>query len=397
MATFFRTDGWVKSAVGPAVPGAQVFVCAPQPANQVVPPTPLTDIFSDPNGLVPITQPIITDGFGHYDFYSVPKIATIIIVLGGVIQEVLPDQSIGGFGTSNPPGNDSGLVAGTNITIVGNTINAIVSSGVELQTNGVDNALQTKLNLKSSLGIGLAADGAGGVTISLATPGLSSITGFGNWSGFRVVVDGGASIGDVWGASTGSAQTGTTPLAQVDSTATDTNYCSMSSTASAGTIGGYNLTSNILGPTMGSTLSYQTRVQLQQTTGCRSWMCFVDSTSAPPQQLKATNPAFNIVGFRYDTSAGDTGWVGYCSTDATHVTTTAAGPAMDTLGHSLIFVVSNNGASITFYVDGTAIGTISTNIPSASTHLNVVGTIDNLSNAVAKFVNVAYCTIADKF
>ena len=105
LINYFRMDGWVKTVQGYAVPGAQVWVCL-QPANVAsVPPSPLVNIFSDHSGLVPITQPILTDGFGHYDFYAQPGTYTIVIAIGGVISQVYPDQSIGGVGSG------TGLVA----------------------------------------------------------------------------------------------------------------------------------------------------------------------------------------------------------------------------------------------------------------------------------------------
>ncbi len=242
--------------------------------------------------------------------------------------------------------------------------------------------------------------GPAGVTGSSASfpSTTSSLTGFGNWSGFRTIPNGGNSLGGAfYGTAAGAPTTGTTPLLQINATATDTNYCSISSTAVISTVGGYNATSSLLGPTLGGVLSYQTRVQLQQTTQIRTWTGFVDSNNAIVQNMSATNPVQNIVGFRYDTTAGDTGWRGYCSTDATHFTTTANGPAMDTLGHSLVFLVSGNGMSITFYVDGVAIGTISTNIPTAATHLSLFGTVDNVGVAQARLMNVAYAVLMDKF
>ena len=104
-AAFCRFDGWVKSANGPAINGANVYVCL-QPANTTqatdpvtgVPvstwfPTPLANIFSDVNGLVPITQPIQTDGFGHYNFYAANGVAyTIVIMTSGRVQQVYTDQ-----------------------------------------------------------------------------------------------------------------------------------------------------------------------------------------------------------------------------------------------------------------------------------------------------------------
>ena len=104
-ASFFRFDGWVKSANGPAIAGALVYICT-QPANTTQAtdpvtgalvstwfPTPLAAIFSDVNGLVPITQPLQTDGFGHYNFYGPNGVPyTIVIMTGGRVQQVYEDQ-----------------------------------------------------------------------------------------------------------------------------------------------------------------------------------------------------------------------------------------------------------------------------------------------------------------
>ena len=110
---FYRSDGWVKSAIGQAAVGATVYVCAPQPANLTVPPTPLAVIYSDPGGLHPITQPVVADGFGHYDFYAPAGIYTILIVVNNIIQEVLVDQPVGGGGAFTP-GGVPGQVQGNN-------------------------------------------------------------------------------------------------------------------------------------------------------------------------------------------------------------------------------------------------------------------------------------------
>lgn len=113
MPTYFRNDGFVKSTLGPAVPGAQIYV-ATQPANDAsLPPSPLANIYSDPDGLVPITQPILTDGFGHYDFYVLPGTYTIVVGLSGQIQQIYPDQSIG---------TAQSVTAGSGITITNNVI-----------------------------------------------------------------------------------------------------------------------------------------------------------------------------------------------------------------------------------------------------------------------------------
>lgn len=101
MPTFFRYDTFVKSSQGPAIPGAQVWVTT-QPANLVIPPTPLALIYADPLGLVPITQPILTDGYGHGDFYALPGFYTLIVAYNGVLQQSYPDQCLGGTGAIQP-------------------------------------------------------------------------------------------------------------------------------------------------------------------------------------------------------------------------------------------------------------------------------------------------------
>lgn len=163
--TFYRYDTWVKSATGPAVAGAQIYVCT-QPANTAsVPPSPLAAIYSDSGGLVPITQPIITDGFGHADFYALPGLYTVIVALSGVIQSIYPDQSVGGVGTSGGGGGGTG-------------------GSLSLQTNGVANSNQLIENLIAGTGITLTSDGSGGTTITNSSPASTfNVTGLGWFTG----------------------------------------------------------------------------------------------------------------------------------------------------------------------------------------------------------------------
>ena len=123
-----RSDGWVKAVTGSAVSGAQVYVCS-QPANTAfLPPTPLASIFSDSAGLIPITQPVLTDGFGHYDFYVQAGTYTVVVGLGGVIQQVYPDQNVGGAAGVT-------YTAGVGISIVGSVISstaAVTSVGLSM-------------------------------------------------------------------------------------------------------------------------------------------------------------------------------------------------------------------------------------------------------------------------
>jgi hypothetical protein len=106
MATLYRADGWVKTVQGQAIAGAQVYICL-QPADiSYVPPVPLASIFADQAGATPITQPIFTDGFGHYDYYAASGIPyTEVIVNNGSVQIFYPDQIPMGATLGSPSGN----------------------------------------------------------------------------------------------------------------------------------------------------------------------------------------------------------------------------------------------------------------------------------------------------
>lgn len=161
MATYFRTDGWVKTALGAAIPGAQIYVCN-QPANipsnlSVTLPSPLATIFSDVNGLVPITQPIITDGFGHYDFYTSPGTYTLVIAYGGLVQQVYPDQNVAeGSPTSGSIVSSDGSVAVTQ-NVSGNTNLAVQTITASFMLGpGILNPILAPITTLAAIGNGTA-------------------------------------------------------------------------------------------------------------------------------------------------------------------------------------------------------------------------------------------------
>jgi hypothetical protein len=237
-------DGWVKTTQGPAVPGAQVYVCT-QPANVFPPatpprstpipwagPNPLANIFSD-DGFTPIIQPITTDGFGHYDFYATPGLYTIVIVYGGTVQQYYIDQSLGNVGSSaggsvlfstngTPNFNQfvQNLEQGSGIIIstdnFGNTtISSSGSGGIVLKTNGVLNGNQGELNLVNGSDISISQDGAGNVTIASSSLPSPDVARFSMWeasgvAGFNFyTINDDISVGNV-GTSSVNAPTATT-------------------------------------------------------------------------------------------------------------------------------------------------------------------------------------------
>lgn len=217
MATFYRMQGWVKSVMGQAISGAQIFICAPQPTDSTfIPPEPLASIFADPAGVTPVTQPLITDGFGFYDAYVASGIPyTIVVCYNASVQAVYPDQVALGATIGNPSlvtsvfGRTGDILAqsgdyaafyapfsspaftgvptaptaplATNTNQIATTAfvlaNAGSGSGVLLETNGVANSSQTVLNLAAGTNITLG-NVAGTTTIAASfTAPVTSVFG----------------------------------------------------------------------------------------------------------------------------------------------------------------------------------------------------------------------------
>jgi hypothetical protein len=196
-SNFYRSDGWVKTTLGPAVPGAQVYVLT-QPANVTPPitpprtlpvpftPNPQVQVYSDA-GFTPLAQPVITDGFGHYDFYTLPGLYTVAIFFGGKLQQFYIDQSIGSVGSAggttlllevngSPLFNQTvfNLQQGAGVILTPDNFgNVTITSngvGISLATNGTPNGSQTLLNLVNGVNISITQDGAGNVTVNDVAP-----------------------------------------------------------------------------------------------------------------------------------------------------------------------------------------------------------------------------------
>lgn len=169
---YFRSDGWVKSVLGQAIAGAQIYVCT-QPADvSYVPPIPQAAIYSDSAGLLPITQPLSTDGFGHYDFYVAYGTYTVVVVTGGNIQQVYQDQTIGfptsASGVSSVFGRTGDVVAQTGDYSVAQITGAapLVSPGFTGIPTAPTASLGTNTNQVATCAFVLANSGGGGGSVT---------------------------------------------------------------------------------------------------------------------------------------------------------------------------------------------------------------------------------------
>lgn len=97
MSTFFRFQGTVRNAEGPAVPGVEIYVCT-QPitsAAGVIPPTPLATIYSDSIG-TPLANPVVVDGNGNFFFYAATGLYSFVFFdpENRIPTTVYPDQLV---------------------------------------------------------------------------------------------------------------------------------------------------------------------------------------------------------------------------------------------------------------------------------------------------------------
>lgn len=188
-----RDDRYLTDALGRALAGAEVWWCTQPASTATNPPSPLASIFTDLTGSTPLTQPVITDGFGHADAYMNAGVLYTVVLwhpLFGPYPVVLKDQSLGGGGGGGGStvtafaGGLLGTIDGTNKTFV------LSNAGTALTTLPTQQTVW--LNFPQIQGIGYSGPAlvGGQATIVFATapqPAAGSVAGDSLWGqGFYV-------------------------------------------------------------------------------------------------------------------------------------------------------------------------------------------------------------------
>jgi len=101
------------------------------------------------------------------------------------------------------------------------------------------------------------------------------------------------------------------------------------------------------------------RMALVQTTAMRVWIGLGDTITAATYDAAA--PAANIMGFRFSTFDSDTKFQLVTQTSAVAQSILASSQAPDTNPHN--FLITYDGTTVSFYYDGTLLGTRTANIP----------------------------------
>jgi hypothetical protein len=167
----------VQGDTGQAIAGANIWVCTGmvQPAYSSTPAcAPAAAIYSDPMLMNPVTQPLVSDGLGNYNYFGVAGTYTEVItgpmITGYTSTIVLPcapsSPTAGCGGSAGNPASPSGSIqfnnigafsasilsqdsGATTITDVGNmtvqgphvTVNTSSSGGFNFNVNGTGNFL----------------------------------------------------------------------------------------------------------------------------------------------------------------------------------------------------------------------------------------------------------------
>ncbi len=131
---------------------------------------------------------------------------------------------------------------------------------------------------------------------------------------------------------------------------------------------------------------FRCRVSLPSTANVRVWICMTDTVA-----LNADSPAFNVIGFRYSTAAGDTTWK-CCVSVAAGTTVVDSGVAIST-GSFKLRILKNASGDFGFWINDVLVTTIlasDTHMPAAATAIKFAGWVDNVSLGNAKSLNIAY-------
>lgn len=260
---------------------------------------------------------------------------------------------------------------------------------ISVIAQAVGNSGEAPLNSAPTAGAALPKSTAGGYSTSSVTTGevvhttVSQVgprPSFGNWHGWTAHGETNASAVAYGCSPTTNAAT------IVDATATAPaalQYKTLASPSQTNVQSNGNLGAHYQQITLGILKSYQTRLQLNQTTTSRAWIG-IGAIVGGGATLAADNPLTNVNSqnlcmFRYSTNVPDTNWQAFVGTTGTSFTLVDTGVAADTSSH--LFEIQFDGTNVLFFIDNVQVAKISTNVPATSVLMQDMNYLDNVSTS----------------
>jgi hypothetical protein len=143
----------------------------------------------------------------------------------------------------------------------------------------------------------------------------------------------------------------------------------------------------------GTNLLFITGSSLGSTTSIRFQAGLTDSNSGTFTQtdaLGSTNTAF----FRYSTAASDTNFQCITANGSTQ-TVTNSGIAADTALHHFVILANDSVPNYVFYIDGTAVCTVTATLPAASKNMAVTKFVTSIAASAVNFTDNGFYIESD--
>lgn len=149
---------------------------------------------------------------------------------------------------------------------------------------------------------------------------------------------------------------------------------------SSGFTNSFGLTDQALNITPGILKDWFSKVALIGGTSARYWVGFSDIISVAAV-FNTNTPAANFIGFRYAVGT-DTTIKAVCQTSAGSQTVVDTGiaPTLSVTPQTFEIVPTAGGATMTFYINGVQVATISTNVPTTGTPMSSLIVWDGLTS-----------------
>jgi hypothetical protein len=296
------------------------------------------------------------------------------------------------------PNNQQVTGAAFNLsTWVPNTViswSPTVGQSLVLENAGTPLSSQTLLNFESLDGSVTITDEGGGALNFKASSGGGGGGVSGKWGGNVIGANaagcegnGGSNIENAGLLGMAFAQSTSQPQSLEPPTATLPQYINMQPAALNASSGYIDANTNI---TTGILTDWLMSAQMVGNIQSRYYFGLTSCAQGSVHSTFYTNtPNTNFIGFRW--SAGtDTNIQAMCGTDSSHITLVDTGISAVTSRHTFEFVPAS-ATSVKFYIDGTLVATVSTNVPANTVAMSSICTMDlNNSGSSNGYINWWY-------